>query len=125
MLRSWVKRVAGGIVLAALIVFLGACGTTTSLSGPSASAPASVSGRVVSQTTGAGLVDVPVRVASTIVHTDRLGKFVVTSLAAGTYSIKVAAPGYEDYTGTVRVAAGENVLGDIALLDLPPAPPVL
>lgn len=123
MVASCAKRVVGGIVLAALIVFLGACGTT-SLDGTSTSTRASVSGRIVSRTTGAALTDVPVRIASTIVHTDRLGQFAIPNVRVGTCTLAVDAAGYEEYSQAVEVRAGLNAVGDIALLDLPPDPPV-
>ena len=124
MLKSWVKRVVGGIVLAALIVFLGGCGAPT-LEGPAPPTRASISGTVISKSTGEGLQDVPIRIASSIVHTDQWGRFTVLNLRAGTYPLVVEAEGYQDYAQTVRLAAGENTVGDIGLLDLPPEPPVL
>jgi len=123
MLKSWAKRVGGGIVLAAFIILAGGCGTG-SLEVASTPAKASVSGTLVSKLTGTALADVPVRIASTIVHTDQWGSFQFHSVTTGIHALSVDAEGYQDYTRTVRVSAGENELGEIALFDLPPDPPV-
>jgi hypothetical protein len=133
MVKSWAVRVGGAIVLAAFMVFLGACGTTsvggigttTSMGGIGMTTSGSIAGRIVSQTTGDPVTDVPVRIASTIVHTDQFGRFFVSGLRAGQYTLSVDANGYQNYTQDVRVSAGDIQLGDISLLDLPPEPPVL
>jgi len=124
MLKSLARRIGGGIILAAFIILLGGCGTET-VDGTSRPVRASVSGTVVSNLTGAALQDVPVRIASTIVHTDQLGSFQFHNVATGVHTLTVDAEGYEEYTQALRVTAGENELGEIALFDLPPEPPVL
>ena len=109
--------------LAAGALCLGGCGTET-VDGTSRPVRASVSGTVVSNLTGAALQDVPVRIASTIVHTDQLGGFQFHRVTPGIHVMTVEAEGYEDYVQTLRVSAGENELGEIVMFDLPPDPPV-
>ena len=119
MARGIVNRAIGGVLLALYIVLVGGCGT-------GGQAPQTLSGTakgaVLDQRSALPLADAEVRIGSIIVHVDKEGKFVMV-VPVGSQERSVMADGYETYSDTVRVVAGENDLGEVYLFELPPPPP--
>jgi hypothetical protein len=75
----------------------------------------------VRDTTGAPIagVEVTVQGTSRAATTDRTGAFAVEGLAAGTASVMLRRLGYAPQTSILKLAEGENSLGDIVLTALP------
>ncbi len=78
-----------------------------------------ISGKVTNAATGAALVGVTVSLSSggtpTTTTTDVSGKFVFSSLAAGTYTVSSAPTGYNSGSGNVTVSTGVSGFANLAL----------
>ena len=102
---------------------LGAVGVLALLAAPTrASAQqGGVAGRVTDKATTQSLVGAQVSVVGTTVRslTDREGKYRITNLAPGSYSIRVLFIGYTSGVQSVTVSAGETATLDIALTPAP------
>ena len=121
MVRGIVNRAVGAVLLALFIVMIGGCGS-------SGQAPATrvdtatVRGEVIGPDQ-LPLLDARVRVGSIIAHVDRAGRFAAT-VAPGRYELSIAADGYQAFSETVTLAAGDNDLGEVRLASVPPLPRV-
>ena len=51
------------------------------------------------------------------------GRYQITGLVPGVPARTVTASGYSDYSDTVALQSGVNVLADIGLVEAPPPPP--
>ena len=79
-------------------------------------AQGSISGTVIEESTGDPLSFANVRLKSTetIVQTDVDGKFKITEVSAGDYTLVISFVGIEDFEQAVKVGENENVdLGEI------------
>ena len=79
--------------------------------------PASIQGEVADRDTGRPLSGGVLTVApsTTMIPTDTLGRFAVTGLTPGRYSIRARQLGYEDQTATVVVTASAGAHLHLAL----------
>jgi hypothetical protein len=117
--RGIANRALGGVLLALYIILVGGCGTggqaPQALSG-------TVKGAVLDHRSGLPVVDAKVRIGSIITHVDKEGAFVMV-VPLGSQQRSVTADGYETYSDSITVAAGDNDLGRVYLFELPPPPP--
>ena len=77
--------------------------------GLSAQEAGTITGRVVEGSTLAPISGATVSVAETGALTNASGRFVITGIPAGTYTLRVQQIGYADATEEVTVGAGETV----------------
>jgi hypothetical protein len=119
--RGVLNRLVGGVLLAFYIILVGGCGSSGQPPQTFANT-GTAKGVVLDQHSGLPLLDARVRIGSIIAHVDKEGKFVMV-VAVGTQTRSVLADGYEPYTDTVTIVAGENDLGSLRMFELPPPPP--
>ncbi len=78
-----------------------------------------VQGIVTDETTGNALESVLVYIESIDTRTDNEGRYRLTGVESGSRTIVAQKTGYEEYTGTVEIKAGEIVSHDIELTPSP------
>lgn len=78
-----------------------------------------VKGIVTDKSTGTALENVLVFIGSTDTKTDNEGRYQLTGIEAGSKTIIARKSGYEDFSGTVEVKAGDIVSYDIELTASP------
>ncbi len=78
-----------------------------------------ISGRIVDASIGGGVADVTVTVAGRTGSSDLDGRFVVTDVPAGTYTLRAIRLGYQDVEQSVTVVAGQTTTVEIALIPAP------
>ncbi|MCE1246940.1 MAG: carboxypeptidase regulatory-like domain-containing protein [Firmicutes bacterium] len=74
-----------------------------------------VSGFVTDSSTGAELEDVEVSIGASSAKTDEEGYYQLEGIEAGSQTITAKKNGYQDYSGTVEVVAGDIVFHDISM----------
>lgn len=123
MLRWVTNRVVGALLLALFIVIVGGCGSSGQVPLARTDTPtATVSGIVLDRTTGLAATDAIVRIGSIIVRVDDAGEFIAV-VPPGALERSVGADGYQTFSDTVTVVQGDNDLGAVYLVELPPPPP--
>jgi iron complex outermembrane receptor protein len=78
-----------------------------------------ISGRILDETTRAGVADVEVTVAGRTVATNVEGTFTVTNVPTGVYTLQVDRLGYRDVEQTVTVLPGETTTLEILIAPAP------
>jgi len=122
MARGIVNRIVGSVLLAFYIILVGGCGAGSQAPLTMANT-GTVTGRVLDARTKLPLGAAEVRIASIVVHIEKAGVFGVV-VPTGRQQCDVTADGYQAYSTEVTIVAGQNDLGTIYLLELPPPPPV-
>jgi iron complex outermembrane receptor protein len=89
---------------------------TAALAGQvAAQATGTVSGRVVNAATQQPISVVSIRVADRTTRSDAEGRFTVTGIAPGTYTLRAILVGHREALDTVTVAAGQTTNVEIAM----------
>jgi iron complex outermembrane receptor protein len=78
-----------------------------------------ISGRIINNATQQPLALVAVRVADRSARTDADGRYSLTGLAAGTYTLRANFVGYREVLDTVTVVAGQTATVDLAMEQVP------
>ena len=78
-----------------------------------------VMGRVTDKDTGSGLEDAVVSIGSEKTQSDSRGDYDITGVKAGTRVVISRKTGYENYSASLEVKAGETVFNDIAMTPEP------
>ncbi|MGD8868578.1 MAG: SusC/RagA family TonB-linked outer membrane protein [Gemmatimonadales bacterium] len=78
-----------------------------------------VRGQVTDASIGGGVSGVTITVADRTVESDASGRFVVTSVPAGTYTLRATRLGYRDAEQSVTVASGQTTTVEIRLTPAP------
>ena len=97
-------RIAVAWMLPALVALL-ACGDSA---GPDEGDDGTLAGTVRSAGTSAALEGATISVAGKEATSDANGRYELAGLAAGTVTVQVARPGYQDATASVTITAGTN-----------------
>lgn len=78
-------------------------------------AVASASGRVVDFSTRQPVEKAMVNIGNKSYFTDSLGNYKILKIPVGTLTVNVTAPDYEDYSNTVEIQEGPNIIANILL----------
>jgi len=78
-----------------------------------------ISGRIFDASIGGAVVDVEVIVAGRTVMSDAGGRFVVTGVPAGTYTLRATRLGYQSVEESITVVAGQTSTIDIYMIPAP------
>jgi hypothetical protein len=120
MTRGIVNRIVGGMLLAFYIILVGGCGAGSQPPLTMAST-GRVTGQVLDARTKLPLAEAKVRIASIVVQVEKAGVFGAI-VPTGRQQCDITADGYQTYSAGVTIVPGENDLGAIYLLELPPPP---
>jgi len=100
----------------ALLVALG----TLVAAGPlAAQATGTVTGRVVNSTTQQPIGLVAIRIADQSARTDQDGRFTVTNVHAGTFTVRAVFLGYREVIDTITVVAGQTTNVELSMEAVP------
>jgi iron complex outermembrane receptor protein len=78
-----------------------------------------INGRIFDATIGGGVAGVEVTIDGRTVETDGDGRFVVSNVVAGTYTLRATRIGYRDAVQEITVVSGQTSTIEIALIPAP------
>jgi iron complex outermembrane receptor protein len=78
-----------------------------------------ISGRILDASIGGGVVNVQITIDSRTAESDAEGRFVITGVPAGTYTVRATRLGYQDMEQSVTVVSGQTSTMEIYLVPAP------
>ncbi|MCR4404793.1 MAG: carboxypeptidase regulatory-like domain-containing protein [Candidatus Acetothermia bacterium] len=109
-MRWKVRGILGIGLLLSLLLFLWGCNL------------GAISGRVIDQATGKPVAGAQVTVGDKSARTGAMGSYQITGIPVGTRTLRVTAPGYEEYTRELKIKQGAQVV-DVSLSPITMAGP--